>query len=514
VSDVADAFRGVVIGCALLSALTFFLAARTRTSDHDAAIGSALYVLLPYYVLDIYPRFAFAELACFVWFPLVFHFAARVASSRDGSGWTGLTLSYAALAMTHLVSAYNVLFALVPLALILVARSGRWTNLLRLAGAGALALMCSGVFLVPMLAEREGVHLDCLTRGAPPEEATPFWKGWCQQYEWRRNFAFAGNAPPPGAEPNTFSWIDQIAISQEGPALAGAVLLLLHRRRSKRGPDAQPPPGDPLRYEGLVYFGLSAWTLLLQTPAALPLWSLWETVVPDGPVQHPIRLAGIQAVTACFVVSCSLAPVPGAGSSGWRSSTALASAFLLLASAPALVLSYRIVSSVRFTDPWDRMVPHAENLVVLPYIPRGVDHSGLRSGVAPPPRAMLLEPGRVEVLSWRSHARRIRVESARANVLYVRTFVYPGWRARIGDRPAEIRADTPLRTIAIDVPAGSHEIEIEFGSTPARALGLATTGSGLLLLLLLALRRRLRAHRAAGPRAAPRPHPGSFGHLR
>ena len=58
-----------------------------------------------------------------------------------------------------------------------------------------------------------------------------------------------------------------------------------------------------------------------------------------------------------------------------------------------------------------------------------------------------------------------------AGALLVGTFAYPGWTASIDGTPAEIQTDSRFGAIQIQVPAGEHEIQLEFGSTPARRIG-------------------------------------------
>jgi hypothetical protein len=72
------------------------------TSAQFALIIALIYMVLPYhFVVEIYIRFAFAELWAFVWMPLILLFSLKI---RDGksSSILWLTMSLALLMLTHL----------------------------------------------------------------------------------------------------------------------------------------------------------------------------------------------------------------------------------------------------------------------------------------------------------------------------------------------------------------------------------------------------------------------------
>src|SRR6185503_6083472 len=73
-----------------------------------------------------------------------------------------------------------------------------------------------------------------------------------------------------------------------------------------------------------------------------------------------------------------------------------------------------------------------------------------------------------------------------------RTFVFPGWRGYVDGRPAPLRtppvdAETGLGFgfAVVDVPPGTHTVELALGSTPWRTAGtlLALAGAALLAVL-------------------------------
>ncbi|MBK8691206.1 MAG: YfhO family protein [Deltaproteobacteria bacterium] len=75
---------------------------------------------------------------------------------------------------------------------------------------------------------------------------------------------------------------------------------------------------------------------------------------------------------------------------------------------------------------------------------------------------------------------------------------YPGWRASVDGRPAELlRVDLALRGVALG--PGAHTVRMEYTAAPLR-LGAAISGVAIALAALLAgLLRRAASRSPAGP---------------
>jgi len=65
--------------------------------------------------------------------------------------------------------------------------------------------------------------------------------------------------------------------------------------------------------------------------------------------------------------------------------------------------------------------------------------------------------------SYRNNRMRIDVETEKSGLLFVSEIWYPAWKAFVDDRPAKVlRADYSFR--AVEVPAGTHRVEMRFQS--------------------------------------------------
>ena len=113
----------------------------------------------------------------------------------------------------------------------------------------------------------------------------------------------------------------------------------------------------------------------------------------------------------------------------------------------------------------------------------------------PPPTS----PGRVLAVERGTRTVRLEAEAAGPALLVVQDAWWPGWRATIDGRPAELlAADFLVR--AIRWPPGRHRVELTY-DPPELRTGLALSGLGAALVLLLAVRAVTGSRRA--PTAAP-----------
>ena len=65
-------------------------------------------------------------------------------------------------------------------------------------------------------------------------------------------------------------------------------------------------------------------------------------------------------------------------------------------------------------------------------------------------------------------------------------FDFPGWRGTVDGQAVKTEVGRPEGFLVVPVPAGDHEVEVEFGRTPARVLAAGISGISLFLALLIA----------------------------
>jgi len=470
--DVVQALRLVLVLVAVGAGFSFYLSARPRLGDLAAAAGAIVYVAAPAHVLDLYDRFAFAQFAAFLWFPPLLAALFRLLEGPSRRAWLLLASAGAGLILTHLVTAYMVGVALAPCVVILAARGGRWRRLLPVAGAAAWALLVTAIYLVPIVAERSLVHMDWVVE-AP-------YGNWRRNFVYRDEVALGFMAAP--IKPH-------VALAATSQAVLSLVAIVVAGLRCLPRPTR----------EWTAVVALAAWTFVLQVSLSTPVWSL----VPElGTIQFPWRFAVFQSLAMAALVAAALAPLPSLPPAAASSDGPLARAAAALRQRPGLVLGLlavaaipAVTASIRFfgnreyifDDAMSRQ-PVYRGKVMFEYIPQGVaGWQDLEQVTAEPEqRAVLAGPGRLELVSWTTHARRLRVTTEAANAVRLRTFYYPAWQARVSGRPVAPRPYGALHVLEIPVSAGTHEVEVRFAPTPDRRLGALLSGLGLVTMAGLA----------------------------
>lgn len=493
--DLVTAFRLAILLVALLSGWTLYLAARPISTRAGATLAAALYVLLPYHVLDLYDRFAFAEFCAFIWFPLIILGLRRILAQGRRDTWPALAAAFTGLLFTHLVTAYMGILVLGPYAAYLGLRRRDWRGLATVTLAAGVALLAAAIYVIPMMNQRPEVHLDWVV-DAP-------YGDWRRNFVYRDEVAFGYNRAP--IKP----WVNRVTTTQGMLALAAAAFFVFARRRRRdTAPDASTLDGDAM-------VALAFWTFFLQIPASALVWRL----VPElGTVQFPWRFGLFQGLTAVMLVAaaCSVASKPDstpdtepdAGARRQRPPW-LAPVILLLAAMPALAVSLRLIHHPSRPVNFDATLaasPFYISRVMTEYLPR--EMKGWREfvdqQVTDLPRAQVEGPGEVHVTSWETHRRRLTV-TARAPVrLVLRTFHHPGWTAWVDGEPTQVQADNPLHVITVAVPTGRHEVEVRFMATRDRLLGRTLSILGLATIAGFAIRRRFTR---PGPRRRPDENP-------
>ncbi|MCZ6746979.1 MAG: 6-pyruvoyl-tetrahydropterin synthase-related protein [Acidobacteria bacterium] len=479
--DLVAAFRLALLLVALLSGWTLYLAARPITTRAGATLAAALYVLLPYHVLDLYDRFAFAEYCAFIWFPLIILGLRRIIAEGRREAWPALAAALTGLLFTHLVTAYMGILVLGPYALYLGWRRRDWRGLATVTLAASLALMAAAIYLIPMIHQRPEVHLD--------------WVVDAPYGDWRRNFVYRDEVAFGFKRAPIKPWVNRVTTTQGILALAAGVLFVSGRRRRR---DVTPGAGT---LDGEAMLTLAFWTVFLQIPASAFLWRL----IPElGTVQFPWRFGLFQGLTAVMLVAvaCSVAGKPDSAPETepdagprWRRPPWLAAVVLFLASIPALAVSLQLIQHPARPVNFDTTLAARQvylSRVMDEYLPRKM--KGWRAFVDKPvtgmPRAQLEGPGQVRITSWQTHRRRLTVTAQAPVRLVLRTFHHPGWAAWVDGEPAPVLADNPLHLITVAVPAGSHEVEVRFTATPDRVLGRALSFLGVATIAAFAIRQR------------------------
>ncbi len=458
----------------------FALGRRWFGSNWAGLLTSATYSLAPFHMVNVYVRGdSLAEFWAMAFYPILLlladTLARRVASHNTKQiirAVVMFSLGYAALIISHNISALIFTpFLLLYIVLIIVIRgtsnssgesgaSNRTPILLwtLIALIGGLAL--SAWFWLPALVEQSFAQLDPVTSGYFSYE-NHFRDLDLIQTSVAFDYDVAGG--------RSFS----MGLFQAILGLSGVAAIIIYtwrKRGNKSGTSAAE--GDLSTTSGLfIVLSLIVATIMI-TALSQPLW---DNLPLLSFTQFPWRFLSVQAFAAALATG-GLALLP------WRR-------FLVPIIVVLLVVTSLVSLKPDFLELGDEDVTEqkiAEYEWFTGNIGSTVSAEYLPESVAPRPftsswinegdrnRVLILE-GEIgsEVSVDRRTARQnwsLRTLAPSAVVVFP-TFYWPGWKAEIDGEATDIWSAPGSGLITIEIPSGSHQIEIWLTRTPVRWLG-------------------------------------------
>jgi hypothetical protein len=412
-----------------LSGLTMFTAAGRIMGKAGGLAAAFFYQIMPFHLFDLYERGGFAELFAFVWFPLIIYFLFYLKKNGGRSALLGLSLSYAGLVMTHLVSAFIFSF-IIGLWLIFGFMTGeKRSNLASTIPALLLGLGLSSVYLMPAAFEQKFVHIDYITK--------------CIVGDYRKNFLTLLDMP----QLHGFQLWMRIYTIMEVLLFLVIMLILAGRRTGASGVKE--------KNFFVLFFIISLFFTL--TPSG----PLWAAVPGLATIQFPWRWLTMVEVALAFLIGAvfSTGEKPDIRSPDRKKRMTI---YLLLVFA---VAALKIILGVT-------ILPSSYNNRVISlreYTPIWVtDRKTVMSQVSPEKVTAVGGTASFHVMSWKSEERKISADAAAPVTLRIATFYFPGWEAGLDRGTIPIRVEPGSGAMLLDLPAGRHEVVLRFGDTPLR----------------------------------------------
>jgi hypothetical protein len=443
----------------LFSGAAMYLAVKNISGSRGALMSAAFYQLLPFHLLNLYGRGAFAELCAYVWFPLVLLFLHKTLYGRHAaSAFAGLSLSYAGLILTHLVSAF--MFTLMLLLYMTChyfhQRSG--TLLLRAASALTVGLAISSFYLLPAIFERKYVQIEYMFNYVFSD--------------YRRNFLFLkSNFETP------FHIGLHGAVVLETALYLTAVALILRYSNSS--------PMRPHQKAMCLIFGVA---LFLTTPLAAPIWRY----VPYFDIlQFPWRWLSVMELTLCFLVASAFS---GSGA-GIFLNFRPPGRIMLYAMAALLSVSFILIvrSGRMYTAPLLVAITDLEKVNRYTNLPKeytpvwAVDVEKTVKELSTEKVMALSGKAGLRILEWEPEKRSIVINASQPAMLRIATFYYPGWKATIDGKKSGIAIEEKSGAMLVSAPSGEHTLELTFRDTPLRAFSKYLSFGSCAILAVFAL---------------------------
>jgi hypothetical protein len=504
------AFALSVIG----SGLAMYGFAKQALGRRAGLVASVAYMVIPYRLVDLYVRAALAESMAYVLVPLVLWGAWATVRRPRLANVLGLACAYAALVLTHPLTALLLTLILVfyvaalalarindgqPFRLMsresLLPLLGHLGHILAPTALGlALGVGLSALFFLPAMTENRFVRVDQWYGGRYA------WGGDFVEFFqlFSPNWGFGASVPGPNDDVSFQLGVVPVVLS-----LFALAPLFQKRTRASLGRPA---------VRLAAFFGILAVIVVFLTlHLSAPLWQILPLV---RLAQFPWRLLALTVVAMAFL--CGVAAKGSRSQSGFLDlSTLVLVALLIVGSLPYVraEMSQRSVSLaglMEFQQSSDEMTGSTAWVRDIPTWSPMADYAIAGEPITSKISFDYLyeQPGLIHArtLELRTESELVEYSAERSGLITFNTFYYPGWHAYLLDPttsaaveelPIALRGQLGLMTVR--VPAGVGQVLLRFQDTPIRRLATALTfGSLGLVGLLLVGRLALRARRPRG----------------
>jgi len=429
------------------SAAAIYWYARQTMSRAAGLIAAAVYVFAPYHLINQYQRGAMAEFLSFVWAPLSLLFAERLlGESSWRKTWlnaAGLAASFGAFLWSHPPTAYQFLLVFGFCFAIWAIQRSEWRKLAVVGGALLFGSMLAAAYFYPAILEQPMINADDVERTWP--------------YHTSYVYDF-GQARYDQANSAFFVRIDRLWTFNVVAILIAAVALFVVRQRS-----------------GRVWLWTSSGLLscFLMTKYSAPIGRLIPKIEIGVFSWRMLALASLSV--ALLAGACVSSPTVREGLNPEPKPSLTVGLLILLS---ALTMSAWYVAW-----PMWRGQSFEPNLEHYNYatLPRGAPREVPKMESA----ELAASNGRVTIERWTPERRELRVELEEPDQLRLRTSNFPGWTALVDGQEVKIE-EGAVKNIVIDLPAGEHQVTLDFRSTPIRrASNFATILSFALLISII-----------------------------
>ena len=431
-------------------------------------LAAVLYMYIPFHLVEIFVRSAYAEFVALALIPLVFWIFTELIAAPGLFRLALAGLAYGILALTHLATFFTLSPFLIIYILFLVLAKTKFRPTMLVVhglyalGAGVLGLALAAIYLLPMIAEIQYVKIEQWTSGSYSYLQHFVYFSQLLLSEWGYGYSGAGLL-------DDFSF--QLGIVTV--VLVNFALVAIIRHRFSHHSTA-------------LFFLISTFAIIfLMSPLAEPVWQ----VLPIASlVQFPWRLLGMTAFTLSIVAGSQFAVNTDSSTLTPRPSLYLLCLVVILASYPYTQPQYTDVPDWTETPlavvNWDRgsivdrvgmMAVTDEQPQTSPLESQYLNHEPL-TNVA----GIIRGEGTVEMLHHGGGSDEVRVVAVGPVTLQFNTYDYPGWQVKLNGQLIDHRYESPYGLITVDIPAGEHTVLLRMGSTPVRTAGTIISALALL----------------------------------
>ena len=432
------------------------------TSAQFALIIALIYMVLPYhFVVDLYIRFAFAELWTFVWMPLILLFSLKV---RDGKSLSilWLTISLSLLMLTHLPTLIIFMPVFIGHFLFATDKAERKIIYTHHLFAIVLAVGLSAIYWVPAMMMQEYISMKDMFSG---------------MFSYSNNFLLTG--PAYGHNQSFWRYLTFITVLLSTLTYGAWLFSRMQTHLA-------------IRKEINYWLVIALLSFLMTFPVSGFIWE-WFPILQK--IQFPWRFNTILAIAAVTVFALAVSEFQEIkfrlhGHKPFVIWFLLMGVLLL----SQLIFGYQAI----FFNRMDKnniakyLVTSRSPAEYRPYwVPEELfSHKRIESfGRDTPQIESDKTDSRWQIKHWQSRSIALQVNAASPSHLTLHQFYYPGWSATLDDLPQKLPV-TPSKSglLQFSVPAGQHNIVLTLETLPEEQAGQIISAIALLLCFLLGVK--------------------------
>lgn len=438
-------FKIILFSSFTLVPIFLFLWLKTKVRYEVAFVASAIYLVLPYRLLDTYVRGDIAEMVSFVSIPLIFLFIDKVQKEKKIVPLVLGGFFYSLLILSH--NGIAVIFTPVFFAYAFIIAKDRREFFFSL-GIFITGVTLSSFFWIPAMLEAKYVFSKLFIEGLYKENFIPFWNLFYSPWGFGPDVNVVGGQSP------------QIGILyMTVPFLA---LFLLKKMKKKK---------EIIFWLFVFFFS----TLMTTQYSAF----VWERVPVIKLLGYPWRFSALSGFASCMVIFYVL--------------QLFKNQMLLY-----FLLGLFLVSSLPFVKVNNYIDKNDE----FYYSYRGTTDFHRRTSPmwtetdfwkkAESQFEIISGEGTLENIRRESVKHTVTVEAKNQVAVVDNTVYFPGWRVRVNGIkvPIEFQDQNHRGLITFNVPKGMNQVEVKFGESPVRLLSDIISLIGVIIVIALFIFRK------------------------
>lgn len=448
-----NAFTGSVIAAMniakyaalLLSGIGMFFLVREFYSDKVALLSAVFYMGFPFNVFGLYYYGTFASVVSLMWFSPIMLFAYKYIKKRQYEYILYSGVCYGGLILTHLINAYMFAIVIGSFVIYLCIIKKRPWDFLVFPGIILIGSCISAAYLFPLLYEKQFLSLKSFVAAGGGFDYSKFFI-----YPNR-----TGQMPSGNFWPVYYREFESTVF-----LLVICLCIFLIRMIKIRNISTE----NDTNIVNIYFFGAALGSLFLLFGVSSFLWN----VIPFFKfIQFPFRWLNIVVYLVGFLFSSLCYWIMDSKglkhNDRYTSKVIVGLLFLICA---LYDLKYIITSPV-FTP--DELMPPKSVNWTKEHLPTGVDINKIGMNETNEDRVTILKgEGNAEVAAWNSTDRSVKTALKEDSVIRIRTFYFPGWKAFIDGYRTIISKEDGTGAMLVDIPRGTHLLELKFVDTPIR----------------------------------------------